>query len=66
MKVWLTRKHADRIDGIDLRPYAVGDTLDLPPDDARILLAEEWAALERRSQERSRRPARGRRANDRR
>ena len=66
MKVWLIRKHAERIDGIDLRAYAVGDTLDLPPDDARILLAEEWAALERRSQVRSRRPARGRRAADRR
>jgi hypothetical protein len=66
MKVWLTRKHAERIDGIDLRAYAVGDTLDLPPDDARILMAEEWAVLERRFQERSRRPARGRRAADRR
>ena len=66
MKVWLTRKHAERIDGVDLRAYAVGDTLDLPPDDARILLAEEWAALERRSHVRSRRRARGRRVADRR
>jgi hypothetical protein len=64
MKVWLTRKYADWIDGVDLRGYAVGDTLDLPPNDARILLVEQWAALERRSKERSARPRRGRRACD--
>lgn len=66
MKVWLTRKHAERIDGVDLRAYEVGDTLDVPPEDARILLAEQWAAIERRANERSRRPARGRRTRDRR
>ena len=66
MKVWLTRKYAEWIDGVDLRGYAVGDTLDLPPNDARILIAEEWAVLERRQQERSSRRARGRRHGDRR
>ena len=33
MKVWLTRKYADRIDGIDLKGYQVGDTLELPSRD---------------------------------
>ena len=51
MKVWLTRKHAERIDGIDLRAYGVGDTLELRSGDARILMAEEWAKPERRKRQ---------------
>ena len=46
MKVRLTRKHADRIDGIDLREHQPGDLLDLPTGDARVLIAEEWATRE--------------------
>jgi hypothetical protein len=48
MKVRLTRKYADRINGIDLRGREPGDLLDLEPRDARLLLAEEWATVERR------------------
>jgi hypothetical protein len=64
MKVWLTRKHAERIDGIDLRSYAVGDTIDVSITEARILIAEEWAQPERRMKPRSSRNSRGRRDSD--
>jgi hypothetical protein len=48
MKVWLTRKYAERIDGVDLSGKEPGDLLDIPREDARMLLAEEWAIPERR------------------
>ena len=48
MKVWLTKKFADEIDGVDLSQNHVGDTLDLPQPKARLLLGEQWAAPERR------------------
>jgi hypothetical protein len=41
--VRLTKKLANRLDGIDVSPHNVGDIVDLPPDEARLLLAEEWA-----------------------
>ena len=44
MKVRLTRKFAEFIDGIDLTHCRVGDTIDLPRHEAEVLLAEEWAA----------------------
>ena len=62
MKVRLTRKHAERIDGIDLRGREPGDLLDLPPTDARIIVAEKWAVPERRERDRDISPCR--RAND--
>ena len=40
MKVRLTRKHADRIDGVDLRGREPGDLLDLSASDARLLLRD--------------------------
>jgi len=48
MKVRLTRKLAKQIDGIDLDGYAPGDLMELPPEQARIIVAEEWAVPERR------------------
>jgi hypothetical protein len=48
MKVRLTRKYANTIDGIDLQGREPGDVFDLCPEDARLLLAEEWAVPERR------------------
>ena len=48
MRVRLTRKHADRIDGVDLQGREPGDLLDLSPQEAHLLMAEEWAILERR------------------
>ena len=63
MKVWLTRKYAERIDGVSLKGFVVGDTLDLALADARLLLAEQWAKPERRK--RARRPVSRRRQSDR-
>jgi len=48
MKVRLTRKFADSIDGIDLQGRNPGDVFELRAEDARLLLAEEWAVPERR------------------
>lgn len=62
MKVRLTKKLAHMIDGIDLGEHTVGETLDLPPRHASLLLAEEWAAPERRLRTES--ITNGRRADD--
>ena len=43
MRVRLTRKYSDQIDGVDLQGCEVGDVLDLSLFEARILLAEGWA-----------------------
>lgn len=42
--VRLTRKFAEVIDGVDLSRNQVGDRLDLPSRDARMLIAEGWAS----------------------
>jgi hypothetical protein len=41
----LTRKLAEILDGVDLTRYSVGEVLDLPVSQARLLLAEGWAVL---------------------
>jgi hypothetical protein len=43
MRVRLTRKFADLINGIDLSKAHTGETLDLSTRDAEMLLAEGWA-----------------------
>lgn len=43
MKVKLTKRFAEFIDGVNLSRAKPGDVLDLPPREAGILLAEEWA-----------------------
>jgi hypothetical protein len=49
MRVRLTRKLAERIDGVDLSSHHVGDVFDLPDLEAQLLIAEEWGtASERR------------------
>lgn len=58
MKVRLTRKLAERIDGVDLRGKKPGDLLDIPREDARMLLAEKWAIPERRENQVSEAPRR--------
>ena len=50
MKVVLTRKLADSMDGVDVAAHQVGDVLDLTPGEARLLVAEQWATPERRRQ----------------
>ena len=51
MRVRLTRKLANEIDGIDLSLHHVGDIIDLPTQQARTLMAEAWAERERRGNE---------------
>jgi len=48
MKVVLTRKLADSMDGIDVAGHHVGDVLDLTAAEAELLVAEHWATPERR------------------
>jgi hypothetical protein len=49
MRVRLTRKLADSLDGIDVSAYNEGDVVDLPRSQARLLMAEKWARpVERR------------------
>ena len=43
MRVRLTVKLAEVVNGIDLSGYAEGDVLELPARQARLLLAEKWA-----------------------
>ena len=62
MRVWLAKKYAERLDGVDLSHSRVGDTLDLPYGEARLLLAEEWAHPERRG--RAKRTTQQRRVTD--
>jgi len=48
MRVRLTRKLAQEIDGIDLSSLDVGAVVNLPTPKARLLIAEKWAVAERR------------------
>ena len=43
MRVRLTKKLADALNGIDLTQSRVGDVLDVPPYEAELLVAEVWA-----------------------
>ena len=52
MKVVLLRKLADVMDGVNVRGYRRGDIVDLPPRDARLLIAESWAVADRRRADR--------------
>ena len=49
MKVVLVRKLARCIDGVDLSSRHIGEVFDLPPTEARLLLAEKWAIPDRRT-----------------
>jgi hypothetical protein len=48
VRVWLTRKLADCVDGVDLSGQEVGDVLELSSRDASLLLAEGHAEPDRR------------------
>ena len=43
MRIRLKYKLADLLNGIDLSKYHAGQTVDLPPVEARLLMAEGWA-----------------------
>ena len=51
LRVRLVRKFAERLNGVDLSRVRVGDCLELPAKDARLLVAEGWAELVRVSPE---------------
>jgi hypothetical protein len=52
MRVLLTKKLAEFIDGVDLSSRHVGEILDVSPVEARLLVAEQWAIPDRRSPDR--------------
>jgi hypothetical protein len=41
--VKLTKKFAEILNGVDLSRARAGDVLDIPPRDAGLLLASDWA-----------------------
>lgn len=43
MRVRITRKFAEFIDGVDLSSKRVGDVIEVSARDAKLLLAENWA-----------------------
>ena len=45
----LTKKLAEKVDGIDLSRFRKGDKISLPPRDAMLLVAEGWAVELRQS-----------------
>jgi hypothetical protein len=45
LRVRLTRKLAESVDGIDLSSISEGDCMELRPSDARMLILEGWAEL---------------------
>ena len=48
MRVVLTRKLAECVDGVRLNGRRVGDVLELPHYEASLLVAERWAIPDRR------------------
>lgn len=46
MRIRLTRKLANVVDGLDLSGHRVGDVFDVSARDARILIAEGWAVAD--------------------
>src|SRR4051794_2952092 len=55
MRVYLVRKLAEKIDGVDLSAHDVGDVLDLSPSEARLIVAEGWGIPGRRAADRGER-----------
>lgn len=43
MRIRLTRKLSQLLNGVDISRRSVGDVIDLPRRDAELLLAEGWA-----------------------
>src|SRR5436190_10536172 len=64
VRVWLSRKLADVVNGIDLKGRQVGDVLELCTREAALLLADGFAEFDRRVT--GDRRAAGREARDRR
>lgn len=47
MKIRLTHKYSQSINGIDLSKVREGDTIEMSGRDADMLVAEGWAVVER-------------------
>ena len=45
LRIRLTRKLADSLDGVDLSAFKVGDCIELSPRIGRTLILEGWAEL---------------------
>jgi len=45
LRIRLIHKFAENIDGIDLSRRSVGETFAICADEARLLIAEQWAVL---------------------
>jgi hypothetical protein len=43
LRIRLTRKFAERLNGVDLSAFRAGEVIELPDQAARMLLAEGWA-----------------------
>jgi hypothetical protein len=43
MRVRLTRRLADQIDGVNLAAHQVGDVIEVTTHDGDLLIAEQWA-----------------------
>jgi hypothetical protein len=43
MRIRLTRKLSQRLNGVDISGRSVGDVIELPRHEAELLLAEGWA-----------------------
>jgi hypothetical protein len=56
VKVHLTRKFAQRINGIDLSSVQAGDYIDVTEHEAEILMKEGWASPVDTADDRKRRP----------
>jgi hypothetical protein len=48
MKIVLTKKLAEQMDGVDVSACEVGDVLNVSLRDARLFVAEAWAIPDRR------------------
>ena len=58
IRVRLTRKFAQIINGLDLSRARAGEEMELSPRDAEMLVAEGWASLIDRADDRPKRRAR--------
>jgi hypothetical protein len=45
VRIRVTRKLADALNGVDLRALTVGEIADLNPSHAEMLIAEGWAEI---------------------
>lgn len=63
VRVRLTKKFAEEIDGVDLSGRSVGEVFRLPEEQARLLMAEHWAVPAAKKDARATRDDDGRPSN---